>query len=59
MEIGATAPSLLLAPGVGEDVAAVPMAGEEVLVLKSDPIAVAIFWRIPASACWMRLRVCA
>jgi HAD superfamily hydrolase (TIGR01509 family) len=37
-EIGATDPSLLLAPGIGEDVAAVPISGEEVLVLKSDPI---------------------
>jgi hydrogenase expression/formation protein HypE len=30
--------SLLIAPAVGEDVAAVPLAGEEVLVLKSDPV---------------------
>jgi hydrogenase expression/formation protein HypE len=32
------ADSLLIAPAVGEDVAAVPLAGEEVLVLKSDPV---------------------
>jgi len=31
-------PPLLIAPGVGEDVAAIPLSGEEVLVLKSDPI---------------------
>jgi hydrogenase expression/formation protein HypE len=31
-------PSLLIAPGVGEDIAAVTLEGEEVLVLKSDPI---------------------
>lgn len=37
-ECGPGDPSLLLAPAVGEDVAAVPVAGEEVLVLKSDPI---------------------
>jgi hydrogenase expression/formation protein HypE len=37
-EIGAGDPSLLVAPGIGEDVAAVSMAGEEVLVLKADPI---------------------
>jgi hydrogenase expression/formation protein HypE len=30
--------SLLIAPGIGEDIAAVPLSGEEVLVLKSDPI---------------------
>lgn len=30
--------SLLIAPGVGQDVAAVALSGEEVLVLKSDPI---------------------
>jgi len=30
--------SLLVAPGVGEDIAAVELRGEEVLVLKSDPI---------------------
>lgn len=31
-------PSLIVEPGVGEDAAAVRIAGEEVLVLKSDPI---------------------
>ncbi len=31
-------PSLLINPGVGEDIAAVDVAQEEVLVLKSDPI---------------------
>ena len=31
-------PSLLIDPAVGEDIAAVDVAGEEVLVLKSDPI---------------------
>jgi hydrogenase maturation factor len=31
-------PSLLIPPGVGEDVAAVDAGGEEVLVLKSDPV---------------------
>jgi hydrogenase maturation factor/beta-phosphoglucomutase-like phosphatase (HAD superfamily) len=31
-------PSLLIHPGVGEDIAAVDVAREEVLVLKSDPI---------------------
>jgi hydrogenase expression/formation protein HypE len=31
-------PLLLVAPGVGEDLAAVDLAGEEVVVLKSDPI---------------------
>jgi hydrogenase maturation factor len=31
-------PSLLINPGVGEDIAAVDVAREEVLVLKSDPI---------------------
>jgi len=31
-------PALLIRPGVGEDTAAVAMAGEEVLVLKADPI---------------------
>jgi len=36
-ETGGTG-SLLIAPAVGEDVAAVPLAGEEVLVLKSDPV---------------------
>jgi HAD superfamily hydrolase (TIGR01509 family) len=30
--------SLLIAPGVGEDVAAIPLANEEVLVVKADPI---------------------
>lgn len=37
-ELGAGDPSMLLPPGVGEDVAALLLAGEEVLVLKSDPI---------------------
>ncbi|MCP4689606.1 MAG: hypothetical protein GY859_16250, partial [Desulfobacterales bacterium] len=31
-------PSVLVHPGVGEDAAAVDVRGEEVLVLKSDPI---------------------
>jgi hydrogenase expression/formation protein HypE len=31
-------PSLIIAPRVGEDVAAVSIQGEEVLILKSDPI---------------------
>ncbi len=31
-------PGLIVKPGVGEDLAAVRLAGEEVLVLKSDPI---------------------
>jgi hydrogenase maturation factor/beta-phosphoglucomutase-like phosphatase (HAD superfamily) len=31
-------PSLIIRPGVGQDIAAVDMAQEEVLVLKSDPI---------------------
>jgi hydrogenase maturation factor len=31
-------PSLLIRPGVGEDTAAVSLEGEDVLVLKSDPI---------------------
>jgi hydrogenase maturation factor/FMN phosphatase YigB (HAD superfamily) len=31
-------PSLIICPGVGEDIAAVDVAAEEVLVLKSDPI---------------------
>jgi len=31
-------PSLLINPGVGEDIAAVDVTGEEVLILKSDPI---------------------
>src|SRR5262249_38300483 len=31
-------PALLIAPGVGQDVAAARLAGEEVLVLKADPI---------------------
>ncbi len=37
-EIGIGDPSLLVAPGVGEDVAAVRLPGEEILVLKSDPV---------------------
>jgi hydrogenase expression/formation protein HypE len=36
--VGAGDDSLLVAPGIGEDVAALPLSGEEVLVLKSDPI---------------------
>ncbi len=40
-ELGPADKSLLIAPGVGEDVAAVPMAGEDVLVLKSDPVTLA------------------
>ncbi len=40
-ELGPADQSLLIAPGVGEDVAAVPMAGEDVLVLKSDPVTLA------------------
>jgi hydrogenase expression/formation protein HypE len=32
------ASSLLIAPAVGEDVAAIALAGEEILVLKSDPV---------------------
>ncbi len=31
-------PPFLVGPGVGEDVAAIGLAGEEVLVLKSDPV---------------------
>jgi len=31
-------PSILVLPGIGEDTAAVDVAGEEVIVLKSDPI---------------------
>ncbi len=31
-------PSVLINPGIGEDIAAVTVKGEEVLVLKSDPI---------------------
>jgi hydrogenase maturation factor len=31
-------PALLINPGVGEDIAAVDVSGDEVLVLKSDPI---------------------
>ena len=31
-------PSLLIRPGVGEDVAAIQLDGEDVLVLKSDPV---------------------
>lgn len=31
-------PSVLINPGIGEDIAAVTVEGEEVLVLKSDPI---------------------
>jgi len=37
-ELGISDPSLVIAPGVGEDVAAIGLKGEEVLVLKSDPI---------------------
>jgi hydrogenase expression/formation protein HypE len=35
------APSLLVAPGIGEDVAAVDIDGHEVLVLTSDPVTLA------------------
>jgi HAD superfamily hydrolase (TIGR01509 family) len=31
-------PAVLINPGIGEDIAAVSIAGEEVLILKSDPI---------------------
>lgn len=31
-------PSVIIHPGVGEDIAAVDVSGEEVLILKSDPI---------------------
>jgi hydrogenase maturation factor len=34
-------PTLLIGPAVGEDVAAVSLAGEEVLVLKTDPVTLA------------------
>jgi len=37
-DLGAGDPTLLIGPGVGEDAAALPLMGEEVLVLKSDPI---------------------
>lgn len=37
-EIIAPAPEVLVAPGVGEDTAAIRWGGEEVLLLKSDPI---------------------
>ena len=37
-ELGIQDSSLVIAPGVGEDVAAIGLEGEEVLVLKSDPI---------------------
>ena len=37
-EIGPGDSSLLIPPGVGEDVAAVRLQGEEILVLKSDPV---------------------
>jgi HAD superfamily hydrolase (TIGR01509 family) len=37
-DLGACDPALLVGPGVGEDVAAFRLMGEEVLVLKSDPI---------------------
>ncbi len=37
-ELGIQDASLVVAPGVGEDIAAVSLKGEEVLVLKSDPI---------------------
>jgi len=37
-EVGPPSAELLIAPGVGEDVAALNIAGEEVLLLKSDPI---------------------
>ena len=37
-ELGAEDSSLLIPPGIGEDIAAVRLQGEEVLVLKSDPV---------------------
>jgi hydrogenase maturation factor len=37
-EIKLEDPSLLIHPGIGQDIAAVDMAAEEILVLKSDPI---------------------
>lgn len=37
-ELGWSRGDLLVAPGMGEDAAAVALAGEEVLVLKSDPV---------------------
>src|SRR5436309_3687884 len=37
-ELDLASSSLLIAPGVGEDIAAVPIDREEVLVLKTDPI---------------------
>ncbi|MFO7707522.1 MAG: AIR synthase family protein [Desulfobacterales bacterium] len=37
-EVAVKDPSLLINPGVGEDIAAVDVGAEEVLVLKSDPI---------------------
>jgi len=40
-DLGVDASAMLVRPGVGEDVAAVPLAGEEVLVLKSDPVTLA------------------
>jgi len=40
-ELGLADPSLLIAPGVGEDVAAVESSGDEILVFKSDPVTLA------------------
>jgi len=37
-ELGAGDSRLLIAPGVGQDIAAVELSGEEVLLLKTDPI---------------------
>jgi HAD superfamily hydrolase (TIGR01509 family) len=37
-DLGVGDPTPLIGPGVGEDAAALPLMGEEVLVLKSDPI---------------------
>jgi hydrogenase maturation factor len=37
-DVGFEDPALLITPGVGEDIAAVDVSAEEVLVLKSDPI---------------------
>jgi hydrogenase maturation factor len=37
-DLGAVDSTLLVGPGVGEDAAALPLMGEEILMLKSDPI---------------------
>ncbi len=37
-ELGCPDPSILIGPDVGEDIAAVSLDGEDILVLKSDPI---------------------